>query len=106
MIIDGAMLAATHWINAAFHIVELTDDGSDVVHAYFETAFDRQHFGLVAGAEYLDGLEEIETLRPLHTRGNVAGGEAAAQRSLEILQGIREKALALDGNTPAADQTS
>ena len=45
MIIDGAMLAVTHWINHAFHTLALTDDDSDVVHAYFETAFDRQHFG-------------------------------------------------------------
>ncbi|MDP6788591.1 MAG: hypothetical protein QGI13_15850 [Rhodospirillales bacterium] len=102
IVIDGAMLAATHWINAAFHIADLTDDDSDVVHAYFETAFDRQHFGLVAGAEFLDGLEEIETLRPLHARGNVAGGEAAAKRCLDILQAIREKALALSPE-PAAE---
>ena len=95
MIIEGAMLAVTHWTNHAFHILELTDDDSDVVHAFFETAFDRQHFGLVAGAEFLDGLEEIETLRPLHARGNVAGGEAAGKRALEILQAIREKALAV-----------
>ena len=95
MIIDGAMLAVTHWINLAFHTVALTDDDSDVVHAYFETAFDRQHFGLVAGAEFLDGLEEIETLRPLYARGNVAGGEAAGRRALDILQSIREKALAV-----------
>ena len=105
MIIDGAMLAVTHWINLAFHTLALTDDDSDVVHAYFETAFDRQHFDLVAGAEFLDCLEEIETLRPLHARGNVAGGEAAAGRALEILQGIREKALALDLDTSAADLT-
>jgi hypothetical protein len=101
MIIDGAMLAVTHWINVAFHILELTDDDSDVVHAYFETAFDRQHFGLVAGAAFLDGLEEIETLRPLHARGSVAGGEAAAKRCLEILQGIRTMALALSPAAPA-----
>jgi hypothetical protein len=95
MIIDGAMLAVTHWINMAFHTLALTDDDSDVVHAYFETAFDRQHFGLVAGAEFLDGLEGIETLRPLHARGNVVGGEAAGRRALDILQSIREKALAI-----------
>ena len=104
MIIDGAMLAATHWINHAFHVLELTDDESDVVHAYFETAFDRQHFGLVAGAEFLDGLDEIETLRPLHARGNVKGGEAAGRRALEVLQGIREKALALGPGAAAADE--
>jgi hypothetical protein len=103
MVIDGAMLAVTHWINVAFHTLELTGDDSDVIHAYFETAFDRQHFGLVAGAIFLDGLEEIETLRPLHARGSVAGGEAAAKRCLEILQGIREKALALGTDAPVAD---
>ncbi len=103
MIIDGAMLAVTHWINVALHTVALTDDDSDVVHAYFETAFDRQHLGLVVGTEFLDGLEEIETLRPLHARGNVAGGEAAAVRALDILQGIREKALAFVSDSPATD---
>ena len=101
MIIDGAMLAVTHWINMAFHTLALTDDDSDVVHAYFETAFDRQHFGLVAGAEFLDGLEGIETLRPLHARGNVVGGEAAGRRALDILQSIRKYSLALDPDTSA-----
>ena len=94
MIIDGVMLAITHWINHAFHILNLTADDRDVIHAYFETAFDRQYFALVAGPAFLEGLEEIETLRPLYVRGNVAGGPAAAERALGVLGSVRERSLA------------
>ena len=94
MVIEGAMLAVSHWINHVLHVVGLTPDDKDVMHAYHETVFSHQYFGLVAGPEFLGGLEEIETLRPLYSRGTVEGGERAAARTLEILEGVREKALA------------
>ena len=53
-VIDGVMLAVTHWINFAFHSVGLTAQTDDVMHAYFATAFERQHWGLAAGPEFLE----------------------------------------------------
>ena len=93
-VIDGVMLAVTHWINFAFHSVGLTAESNDVMHAYFATAFERQHWGLAAGPEFLDALAEIETTRPQHVRGNAPTGEAAATRALAILADVHERALA------------
>ena len=95
VVIDGAMLAVSHWANYAYHALGITEPDRNVMHAYFVTAFDRQYFGLAAGPEFLDALEEIETLRPLYVRGNVAGGAKAAARALELLATVRAKALAV-----------
>ena len=93
MVIDGVMLAVTHWINFAHHRLGLTQDEDDLVHAYFVTAFDKQYYGLAAGPEFLAALEEIEAIRPLFVRGDVAGGEQAARRAREILEQVRGRAL-------------
>ena len=95
LVIDGVMLAITHWINFAFHTLELTAPDDDIMHCYFVTGFDRQYYGLIAGPIFLDALEEIDDLRPLHVRGNIAGGDAAAARALALHEAVREKALAL-----------
>lgn len=94
IMIDGAMLAISHWLNHALHRAGLTAIHDDVAHAYFVTAFDRQHFGLVIGPDYLDALDEIDTFRPLYVRGNVRGGAAAARRARTLLKRIERKALA------------
>ncbi|HJO69640.1 MAG TPA: hypothetical protein QF804_08150 [Rhodospirillales bacterium] len=95
MVIDGVMLAVSHWINYAFHSMGLTADDENVMHAYFTTAFERQHWALAAGPELLDALAEIETIRPPHVRGDAPTGEAAARRALAILADVRERALAM-----------
>ena len=95
VVIDGAMLAVSHWANYAYHALGLTGPDTNVMHAYFVTAFDRQYFGLAAGPEFMDALEEIETLRPLYARGNVPGGPKAAARALALLAAVRAKALAI-----------
>ena len=89
------MLAITHWINFAFHTLELTAPDDDIMHCYFVTGFDRQHYGLAADPAFLDALEEIDDLRPLYVRGNAAGSDAAGTRALELHEAVREKALAL-----------
>ena len=95
IVIDGAMLAISHWINFAFHSLQLTAADNDVMHAYFVTGFDRQYFGLAAGPEFLDALEEIDNARPLYVRGNIDGGEKAAERALDLHETVRRKALAV-----------
>ena len=93
VVIDGAMLAVTHWVNWALHRRGLTAPADDVVHAYFVTGFERQYYALAAGAEFLDALEEIDAMRPRYVRGN-ADGEAAARRALALVARVRERALA------------
>lgn len=95
IVIDGVMLAITHWINFAYHTLDLTGPDDDIMHCYFVTEFDRQYYGLVAGPEFLDALAEIDDARPLHVRGNVPGGEKVAARALELHDQIRKKAMAL-----------
>lgn len=95
MAIEGAMLAICHWINFAFHTRALTAPETDIMHSYFITGFDRQYFALVAGPEFVDALEEIDNTRTLHVRGNVAGGEAAGERALDLHDLVRRKALAV-----------
>lgn len=95
VVIDGAMLAICHWINFAFHSLALTAPDLDIMHCYFVTGFDRQYYGLMAGPEFLDALDEIDTARPLYVRGNVAGGDKAAERALDLHALVREKALAV-----------
>ena len=93
VMIDGTLLAISHWLNYALHRAGLTAVDDDVIHSYFVTAFDRQHFGLVIGPEYLDALDEIDTFRPLYVRGNVSGGANAARRARTLLKRVERKAL-------------
>ena len=95
LVIDGVMLAITHWINFVFHMLELTAPDDDIMHCYFVTGFDRQYYGLAADPVFLDALEEIDDLRPLYVRGNAAGSDAAGVRALEMHEAVRDKALAL-----------
>ncbi len=95
LVIDGVMLAITHWINFVFHMLELTAPDDDIMHCYFVTGFDRQYYGLAADPVFLDALEEIDDLRPLYVRGNAAGSDAAGVRALELHEAVRDKALAL-----------
>ncbi len=93
VVIDGAMLAVSHWINWAFHTKGLTAPDDDIVHAYFVTEFERQYYGLAAGPAFLDALDEIDRMRPRCVRGN-ADGEASARRALDLVAVAREVALA------------
>lgn len=95
IIIDGAMIAISHWINYAFHSLALTKPDEDIMHCYFVTGFERQFFGLVAGSEFLDALEEVDNFRPLYVRGNISGGENIAERALHLEKLIQKKALAI-----------
>jgi hypothetical protein len=83
-VIEGAMLAASHWVNSALHTSGLTKPDNDMVHTYMLTANELQKYRIAAGA-MLDALIEIERIRPLYVRGNVPGGEAAARRARELL---------------------
>ncbi len=95
MTIEGAMLAATHWVNYALHESGVTEAGDDVQHTYFLSGNEWQKYGIVAD-ELLRALDEIEKIRPMYVRGDAAGGDAAAARARDLLARSRELALAAE----------
>ena len=91
MKIEAAMLAGTHWMNAALHRMSVTVPESDVFHTYLLTINEYRHLS-VADESLVKALTEIEDLRPPYVRGNFPGGEQAAERALALLALIRSKA--------------
>ncbi len=91
MKIEAAMLAGTHWLNLALHRMGITPPQTDVLHTYMLTVNELRKYR-VADAELLDALAEIEDIRPGFVRGNLQGGEKAAERSLALLSLLRQKA--------------
>lgn len=96
MKIEAAMLAGTHWANFALHRRGVTSDGEDIVHTTLLVVAMLRKYSIVEG-ELLRALAEIEELRPLYVRGDVPGGDQAAERALQWLHGIRERALLASG---------
>ena len=92
MKIEAAMLAGTHWANFALHRRGVTSDGEDILHTTMLVVNMLRKYSIAEG-ELLRALGEIEELRPLHVRGDAPGGEQAAERALQCLQCIRERAL-------------
>lgn len=91
MKIEAAMLAGTHWFNVALHRMGVTPAQTDVLHTYMLTVNDLRKYR-VADAELVDALAEIEDIRPGFVRGNLPGGDKAAQRALALLSLLRRKA--------------
>ena len=90
-VIEGCMLAGTHWFNAALHEMGLSAEDRDAVHVEYMIVHERRKAWLVAPA-MVEALERIEDMRALHVRGNAAGGEEAATEALRRLDVIREAA--------------
>lgn len=88
MRIEAAMLAGTHWLNAALHDSGVTAPAADVLHTYMLVVNELRRLR-VADATRLDALTAIEDLRPAFVRGNAAGGEAAATHAMELLALLR-----------------
>ncbi len=91
MKIEGAMLAGTHWLNAALHRMAVTTPENDVFHTYLLTVNEYRRLS-VMDESLINALAQIEDMRPPFVRGNLAGGEGAADRALEFLAIIRAKA--------------
>lgn len=91
MRIEAAMLAGTHWANYALHRVGVTPEDEDVVHTSMLVVNMLRKYSIVEG-ELLAALAEIEELRPLHVRGDVAGGREAAERAMGLLAAIEGRA--------------
>lgn len=92
MRIEAAMLAGTHWLNVLLHRLGTSRPEQDVFHTYLLTINEFRR--LVTAADLaLHALAEIEDSRPPYVRGNVPGGERAAERALDLLARIRAAAL-------------
>jgi hypothetical protein len=91
MKIEAAMLAGTHWLNLALHRMGVTAPQTDVLHTYMLTVNDLRKYQ-IADAELINALSEIEDIRPAYVRGNLPGGDKAAERALALLSSLRRKA--------------
>ena len=90
-LIEGAMLAGTHWFNMLLHRKQLFPEARDAMHAEFLTVGERRRVAAVAPAA-LAALDTIEGLRTLQVRGDMPGGLQAAKTARECLARLREAA--------------
>lgn len=91
MKIEAAMLAGTHWANYALHRRGVSPEAEDIVHTTMLIVNMLRKYSLVEG-ELLRELSEVEELRPIHVRGDMPGGRDAADRALQLLAAIGERA--------------
>lgn len=88
-VIEGAMLAGTHWFNIALHRYGVTAADDDVMHAEYLTGALRLKLSLVIPG-LTAALDEIENARPRFVRGDVQGGNEVATRCLQLLSNLRD----------------
>jgi len=92
MKIEAAMLAGTHWANYALHCRGVTPEAEDIVHTSMLVVNMLRKYSIVEG-ELLNELAEIEELRPLYVRGDLPDGARAADRALQLLRSVGQRAL-------------
>jgi len=92
MRIEAAMLAGTHWLNAALHDIGANPPDKDVMHTYMLTINDFRRLSL-PDPQPLAMLAEIEDIRPVYVRGDAPGGRQAADRACSLLDRLRAVAL-------------
>lgn len=98
-VIEGAMLAGTHWFNILLHRNGLSHEERDAMHAEFLSLAERRRLAIVL-PDALRALDEIERLRTRHVRGDMPDGESAAATALACLARLRQAALAAHAMPP------
>ena len=88
LLIEGAMLAAAHRLNAHLHRLGMTAVEQDLMHTYLLTINEYRRLS-VADGESMKALADIEDLRPAFVRGDHPGGAEAAQQALQRLASLR-----------------
>lgn len=96
--IEAAMLAGTHWANFALHQHGVSSPAEDIIHTSMLALNVYRKYSIVE-QPMMEALAEIEELRPLFVRGDVAGGDAAAERALALLKVISERAQVTSSQT-------
>lgn len=89
--IEGAMLAGTHWFNAVLHDIGFTSFDRDILHAQYLPGHERLKLSLLR-PELLAAMDLIEAARALHVRGDMPDGPAAAAQCREHLSVLRQAA--------------
>src|SRR6218665_72861 len=73
ILIEAAMLAGSHWLNAHLHRLGATQPAQDVVHTYLLVVNELRRLS-VADAQAVAALGALEDLRPAYGRGARGGG--------------------------------
>jgi len=87
-VIEGCMLAGTHWLNLLLHARGLSEPERDAMHAEFMALGERRKAMVILPAA-IEALDRIEALRTAHVRGDLPGGEGAAREALSCLARLR-----------------
>jgi hypothetical protein len=88
LLIEAAMLAGSHWLNARLHDQGLSKAGDDVMHTYLLSVNQCRRLS-VAQPEAMKALGAIEDMRPAFVRGDAPGGPEAARAAIAWLSKIR-----------------
>ena len=92
--IEGAMLAATHWFNAALHAKGIRAVENDTMHGTKLTVEEHKRCETLLGP-LVEALEVIEELRSPYVRGAEQDGIAAGNLAMQKLQLIASGTQAL-----------
>jgi hypothetical protein len=90
-VVEGCMLAGTHWLNLLLHSNGLSVAEQDAMHAEFMSLGERRKAMLVVPAA-IEAMDRIEALRTTHVRGDLPDGEGAARQAIACLRVLREMA--------------
>ncbi|HSW20492.1 MAG TPA: hypothetical protein VLJ86_24935 [Ramlibacter sp.] len=88
ILIEAAMLAGSHWLNAHLHEQGLSQAGDDVMHTYLLSVNQRRRLR-VAQPQAMRLLGAIEDMRPAFVRGDAPDGPEAARTAIAWLPKIR-----------------
>jgi electron transfer flavoprotein alpha/beta subunit len=83
--IEGAMLAGSHWMNAALHAAGISGEDHDAMHSEFLTLGERRRIELTLPG-LITLLDAIEEMRAPYVRGAAPAGEDAAREALAYLE--------------------
>jgi hypothetical protein len=98
MVIEGAMLAGNHYVNASLHKLGIRAQHVDIVHTDFMTVAQFRRLEILA-PKVLECLEAIEDFRAPFVRGNASGGAAAAAEARAQLAKLIDAYRRLKPNT-------
>lgn len=98
LIIEGAMLATNHYVNAALHKLGIRPPDVDIIHTDYLRVSEYRRLEILAD-DLLHTIEQIEELRAPYVRGCAAGGKKAARQARTLLDRAHLEFEAVEPNT-------
>jgi len=91
MVIEGAVLAGAHALNAAIHAMGYFPPSRDILHV---TKFPLEDYWRLRAIvpTLIDAFYELEELRAPYVRGAQCDGESGGRVALQLLETIRQEA--------------